>query len=169
MTVVCTFRGYRMIAGAAALIALLVAGGGQARQLANSAAKGEGRGKEAVALKEAYILMAGADHDYDGHRVEAMKRVEEAVKRLDHRIMRDGTNNQKIVATKDEIAAGRAKFIEKQQGKVYEGQALSDLQMREALQLIVKVREAAPLQKQPKVHEHVEEAIKHVEIALKIR
>lgn len=167
MTVIPMLRSYRFVA--AAVVGLLVAGDGQARQTGNKAAKAEVKVKEAVALQDAYILMAGADHDYDGHRVEAMKRVEEAVKRLDRSIMKNGANNQRVVATTEEIAGARAKFIERQQGKVHEGQALSDLQMREALQIIAKVREAAPLQKQPKVREHVDEAIKNVEIALKIR
>lgn len=163
----------RPAALAAVFAGLLFVGDGQSRQPpgkpADKQAKQAVKVQEAVTLKDAYVLIAMADHDYDGHRVKAMGHVEHAIKRLDDSIMKNGTNGQKVIAAQDEIAVARAKFLAKQRGPLPEGQKLSDLQMREALQLIAKVHGASAVQKQPKVHEHVGNAIKQINIALAIR
>src|SRR5436305_464632 len=96
--------------------------------------------KEVNALAEAYVLMAGANHDYDGHRVRSMGKVKEAIHQLDKSILKNGDNGEKLVATKDEIAARRAKFVAEHQGIFHESQAFADLQMREALKLLAQVR-----------------------------
>ena len=73
------------------------------------------------------------------------------------------------MATEEEIATARTAFVAKHQGKLHEGQVHSDVQMREALQLLANVRSTVANQKHAKAKENVSEAIKHVEIALKIR
>src|SRR5207253_9265626 len=113
-------RTFRLAGLTAALFAgLLFAGAGQSGQPSEQAKqKGKQKGKasaevklkESEALKEAYILMAGANHDYDGHRARAMHQVHEAIKILDTSILKDGTNGEKVVALEEEIAAARAKF-----------------------------------------------------------
>jgi len=160
---------------AAAFIGLLAADPGPAGQPAGKgaakaaakAAKAEAKVKEVEVLKEAYVLMAMGNHDYDGHRVKAMAQVEDAIKILDNSILKDGTNGQKVVANDEEIATAKAAFIAKHQGVDHTSQAFSDLQMREAQQLLNNVHET--LTKQPKVRGHVGNAIKHTETALKIR
>jgi cytochrome c556 len=169
MTFVPAFRSCRFIVAAAALAGLLVAGDGQTRQPGNKAAKAQAKIQEMADLKTAYILMAMGDHDYDGHRVKAMGQVEEAIKKLDHTVMKDGTNGQKVVALDEEIGTARAAFIAKHQGKVHEGQWASDLQLKEAREVLMKVKESLPQAKHPKPHEHIQNAIKQVDIALSKR
>jgi hypothetical protein len=127
------------------------------------------KGKEAENLKLAYIFMAMANHDYEGHRVKAMNQIQAAIERLDASILKNGTANQKVVALKEEIAAARAKFLAQHQAKVHEPQALSDLQMREAHRLIQNIAPGLAALKQPVVTKHVKEALRQIEIALKIR
>jgi hypothetical protein len=133
------------------------------------AAQQEVKSKEAEILREAYILMAAANHNYDGHRVKAMHQVEEAVGILDKSIFKKGTNGQRVLALKEDIAAAQAKFIAQHSAKEHEPQALSDLQMREAGAMLLNVRGALEKNQQGKVLHHVDEAIKQVNIALKIR
>jgi hypothetical protein len=161
-----TMSLFRIDAPAALLAGLLFTSIGQSGPPGKSA---EVKVQEAAALKDAYILMAMGDHDYDGHRVKAMHHVAETIKLLDHSVMKNGNKGEKIVATEEEISTARAAYIAKHEGKKHEGQAQSDAQMREALQLLGKVREAVAQHKHPKVKENVGEAIKHVEIALKVR
>lgn len=157
---------FQLAVPAALLAGLMFTGAGQSRSEPQSPAA---KVQEVNVLKNAYVLLAMGDHDYDGHRVKAMHAVEEAIKKLDHSIMKDGTNGQKVVATEDEIKTARAAYHARQQGKVHEGQAMSDLQMREAGQLLAKVHESLPAKKHAKAKEHVGHAIKEVEIALSKR
>ncbi len=153
----------RFAVPAALVVGLILANADQSRSEPQSPAV---KVQEVSVLKNAYILMAMGDHDYDGHRVKAMHQVEEAIKKLDHSIMKDGSKGQKVVATDDEIKAARAEFHARQQGKVHEGQEMSDLQMREAGQLLAKVHESLTAKKHAKVKEHVNKAVKEVEVAL---
>jgi len=162
----------------AVLTLLLFASTGSSRQLGEQGkqkgkqkakATTEVKLKESEALKEAFILMAGANHDYDGHRAKAMHQVEEAIKSLDTSILKNGSNGEKIVALEEEITAARARFAAKRSVPVHEVQQLSDLQMREAHRLLVEVHGAMAQRNQPKVREHVDNAVIQVETALKIR
>ncbi len=125
--------------------------------------------KEAEVLRAAYILMAGANHNYEGHRVKAMREVHAAVSILDRGILKSGTDGQKMVALQEDIIAARAKFLAKHAAKVHEPQALSDLQMREAHRLLVELRGVLGRNKQPKVLHHVDRAIREIQLALKSR
>jgi hypothetical protein len=109
---------------------------------------------EARALVQAFALLAGANHDYDGHRAKAMGAVEAAVKALDG-------NAAKAVAAIRQAA--------KQAGVVHEKQADSDAQLQEAAQALGDVRGTFVKNKQPKVLGHVDAALKEIGIALKIR
>src|SRR5262249_28174600 len=141
----------------------------QAQKAAEKAAKQEVKLKEAMFLKEAYILMAMANHDYQGHRAKAMHQVEAAVKILDGSIMKNGTNGQKVVAHQQDIDAAQAAFIAKHQGKVHEPQALSDLQMKQALQLVINVEKAvAKLKQKDGVLGHLKNAIQQTPTARKV-
>jgi hypothetical protein len=163
--------------GLALLAGLLCAGAGESRAQpgkravpkAQEAAKQGVKLKESHVLKEAYVLMAMGDHTYDGHRARAMHQVEAAVKMLDESIMHKGTNGQKLLALQSEIAAARTAFLAKHQATVHESQALSDLQMRAALGLLVQVDRALVQQNQSRVRAHVEQAIQEVRVALAIR
>jgi hypothetical protein len=151
---------------AASIVVLAV---GDVRSRADAPKKGNpaSKVKEVNGLAEAYVLMAGANHDYDGHRVKSMGKIKEAINQLDKSILKTGDNGEKVVATKDEIASRRAKFVAEHQGVHHESQEFADLQMREALTLLAQVRADLP-KKHGKAHQHVNAAIEQAEIALKI-
>ena len=156
---------FRLVFPAAVLAGLVCPAAGQSGPKAAAAKE-----QEAVTLKNAYVLMAIADHDYDGHRVKAMHEVEEAIKRIDHTLMKDGGKGNQVVVTEDEIATAKAAFKAKHEGKHHEGQGHSDVELREARELLVKVHETlGASKKHPKAHDHVAKAIKDLDVALKIR
>ena len=76
----------RFVAASALFSSLLCASEGQSRPRLNmahpkgsSAATGEVKVKEAEILVAAYVVMAGADHTYDGHRAHSMESVKKAI------------------------------------------------------------------------------------------
>jgi hypothetical protein len=158
-----------------ALLAILtLATAGQAQQKkknpkpsADKAAQQKLMTEEAQALVRAYILLAGADQDYKGHRVKAMGQVQHAIEVLDKSILKNSTKGKKVVALKGDIAAARAKFIAKHSATVHEPQALSDLQMRAAIVIIAKVGDVAAQNKQKRVASHLKQALKQIDLALK--
>jgi hypothetical protein len=94
---------------------------------------------EANLLRQAYSLLASADHDYDGRRAKAMKEVSSAAKSLGVKLRGDG--------------------------KVREDQATSDEQLRAAkasLEQVVTVVGGVGLN-------HIQSAIEHLNVALNIR
>jgi cob(I)alamin adenosyltransferase len=90
-------------------------------------------------LDAAYATLAQADHDYKGHRVRAMKQIEQAVKEL------GGTISGK--------------------GKGHEPQGTSDAQLRAAQELLQQA--SAGLSGKPL--KHVNAAIAQLNTALAIR
>jgi hypothetical protein len=98
---------------------------------------------EAQMLRDAYRILATGDHDYDGHRVRAMHAVEAAGKLLGMDL--DGD-------LKDRTP-----------------QALSDDKMREAEGLINKVLGNAEVKDQKRIVKHLDEAVKQIHTALKIK
>ena len=90
-------------------------------------------------LRQAYVTLSVADHDYKGHRIEAMKQIEAAAKLLNIDLRGDG--------------------------KGHEHQGVSDEQMRAARSLLDQAR--AGLTGRPL--KHVERAIRQIYIGLKIR
>src|ERR1700752_867658 len=90
-------------------------------------------------LIQAYSNLEQADHDYKGHRADAMKQIEAAGKELGINIRGDGRGHEK--------------------------QGVSDEQLRHALELLEQARgelSGKPLR-------HVNDAIKQIHIALKIK
>ena len=90
-------------------------------------------------LRQAYVTLSMADHDYKGHRVEAMKQIEAAAKLLRADIRGDGRGHEK--------------------------QGVSDEQLRIARGML----EQARAELGGKALKHVDRAIKQINIALKIR
>lgn len=99
------------------------------------------QGPEAEKLREAYQIMAWADHDYKGHRAKAMHATEEAGKRFGLDL--------------------------KGEGRGHERQGVSNGQLRHARDLLIEVRDVSVGQK--RVHKHVDEAIKQLGVALNIK
>jgi len=96
--------------------------------------------QEAAVLRNAYILMAAANHNYHGHRGKAMKAIERAVTKLDKGAAAQGNLGQKVLARQNEIQVEVAKFRARHAGKVHTPQAWSDLQVQEAGRLLVRLR-----------------------------
>jgi len=94
---------------------------------------------EAGQLREAYAVLATADHDYKGHRKAAMKQIEDAAKRFGVELRGDGR--------------GR------------EAQQTSDAALRSALGLLTQITGAVKGQGLT----HIEAAIKQLNTALAIK
>jgi hypothetical protein len=129
----------------------------------------EYKGKESEALKTAYVLMAAANGDYDGHRAKAMKHVENAFEGLDANIMKNGTLQQRIKTAQEENAAAKAKILGKNASALHEVQALSDAQMFKGAAIVHVINQAAVFKAQAGVHGHLQKALVEAETALKIR
>ncbi len=90
-------------------------------------------------LRQAYATLAMADHDYKGHRVEAMKQIEAAGRLLGVNLHGDGKSHEK--------------------------QGVSDQQLRVAQGLLQQARPGLT----GKPLHHVDRAIKQITVALSIR
>ena len=132
---------------AAAFISLSLAGEAKAQKAVRPAAAAKAQpetipndGTEAGLLRQAYGLLSQADHDYQGHRIRAMKQIEVAAQHLGVNLRGDG--------------------------KGHEAQATSDGQLRSAQALLVQ---ASGGLKAGNGLAHVKLAIAQLNIALGIR
>jgi hypothetical protein len=100
----------------------------------------DGVGAEVQALRQAYIILSSADHDYDGHRIKAMHQIEDACDILGTDIRGDG--------------------------KGHEPQGASDQQMRQAFQILEQAQTISQSQHQSDVAKHIREAIRQINLAL---
>jgi hypothetical protein len=99
-----------------------------------------GKRPEARMLAHAYAILARGDHDYDGHRVKAMRHVE---------------------------AAGRLLGLDLDGDlKAHEKQVLSDEQMRQARRLLHKLIDTAIIKNQPRVIDELNAATSQIDLAL---
>jgi hypothetical protein len=94
-------------------------------------------------LRQAYVAMSKADHDYDGHRLHAMRDTSEAAKILGETLAGDGHDR--------------------------EAQMTSDEELREAAGLLVRARALAAAHGRLHVVEHIDAARQQISIALNIR
>jgi hypothetical protein len=129
----------------------------------------EMRFEEAQALREAFILLAGANHDYNGHRVHAMGAVKAAIKILDDAVEAQGSAKLKAAAAAGRAATARAEKAAHQARIVHEAQRASDLQLLKAGEMLAQVRDVLARNKQKKVLNHVDSAIHQVTMGLKTR
>jgi len=127
------------------------------------------KGKEADVLTMAYILLAAANHDYDGHRVKAMRQVEEACHILTANILKRGGVDQKIKALQDANAEALANSKAAGAAIIHERQALSDGQLLMADSLIQRVAFFMNASTQPRALGHMANAHREIGIALTIR
>ncbi len=141
----------------------------KAKQAVDKAAEADVKFKEAEALREAYVLLAGANHDYDGHRVKAMGHIKSAVKILDQSVAKNGTAKSKAVSAYEDAVAAAAKRATKQTPTVHELQAVSDAQLKKVAVALAELRPTIVQHKQKNVLTHTDNAIKELDIALKIR
>jgi hypothetical protein len=95
---------------------------------------------EAKMLTHAYQILATGDHDYSGHRVEAMHHVEKAGGFLGVDLIGDLKHHEK--------------------------QALSDEKMRQAQRLLQHLIKTAMIKDQPRVIEQLNAAVAEIDLAL---
>lgn len=98
---------------------------------------------EAKMLRDAYIILATGDHDYNGHRVGAMQQVRSAAELLGLDVAGDA--------------------------KGWKPQVLSDDRLREAKGLILQVLGAAEVKDQKPVVKRLNEAVHQINVALGIK
>ena len=176
-----TIRSLLLLGLAALLAAFACTGRGRAETPKQAAAltkeeermrkmvKENFKGKEAEALKEAYILMVTANRDYDGHKGKALHEVEEACKILDKDILKHASVADKIKTIQEDRAAAAAKSLSKGDAAVHEAQVFSDTQVLKAGLMLEEVAVALAATKQKGPLGHVEGAIKELRIVLKTR
>jgi len=93
-------------------------------------------------MAHAYYLLKAANSDYGGHRVNAMKELQEAGKALDLRLKGDASKGER--------------------------QWKSDKQLEEARRLLREARDKLERQDRDRVAAHVDQAIKEIDRALKV-
>lgn len=98
---------------------------------------------EAEMLHRAYRILATGDHDYKGHRIEAMHQVKKAADLLGYDLGGDDQYREK--------------------------QVLSDDKMHEARDLLHHVLDAAEVKGQKKISKHIDNAIGEIDAALATR
>ena len=98
---------------------------------------------EARLLRDAYIILAAGNHNYNGHREGAMQQVRAAADSLGLDLRGDGSNLQP--------------------------QPLSNEKLREAKDLILRVRESAWVKRQGKIFIQLSEAVHQINDALGIK
>jgi hypothetical protein len=125
--------------------------------------------EEAQMLREAFILLAGGNHDYNGHRAKAMAAVKSAVHILDEGVMKHGSPQMKSTTRAGNAVVASASSAARNTPQLHERQPVSDAQLRKAELLLAQVRATLARNNQSQVLRHVETAIKEIAIALKIR
>lgn len=143
---------------------LLKARGKQADPiLVNTAAQ------QAEALKKAFVALAMANHDYNGHRARAMESVRAAYKELDKVINKRGTALQKAKSQQEDALAAAAKQAAKQAPPVHENQVFSDNQLLQAADILIQLSVVYTQQQQQKLLGHVSNSLNEITVALQIR
>jgi hypothetical protein len=125
--------------------------------------------QEAAALRKAFVALAGANHDYDGHRWKAMHAVKAALFDLDEFVLKHGGAKLKAATWQGRAAVAKAEMAARWAPNVHEPQAASDAQLAQAAQLLAHVRPTLVANKQHHVLGHVDKAIREIMDALKVR
>lgn len=164
----------RTIAPLAAAVLVLALGGEATAQKGKPpavppAAKAELHLRESRVLTQAWVWLELANANYDGHRAKAMRELEAAVRGLNSSLAKNGTAQQKGIATADAIAAARVKFLREHAPGVINPQALSDLYLKQAGTILLQLRPALIQLNQPKVLKRVDAAAREIASALRVR
>ena len=138
-----------------------------------STANANGHTAAIEALHQAHTLVAGANHDYDGHRAKAEHMISQALHELGHQHRASGSNTmgQKGSVTtatgKKGASTTGIKGVVGQGQANKEPQAQSDEQLQKAIQLLSGLKSQLPTTH--KAAAHVQSAIGELNAALKIR
>lgn len=139
--------------------------------------KGKGRpgqgGKvqfeEAKALRQAFLQLAAANHDYDGHRVKAMGAIKQALGMLDGFVLKHGNRQLQEATRGGQAAIAQAEQAAGLSRPLNEPQAVSDAALRRAAAILGQVRPILVQRNQRNVLGQVDTARREIRIALGIR
>jgi len=98
------------------------------------------KGSEVSMLQDAYVLLSQANHDYNGHRAQAMKSIHKGALLL--------------------------KVNLQAKADVHEDQGSSDAQLEKAQKILKQARTFAATKNQKKLVKHLDAAIGHLSTAL---
>ena len=126
---------------------------------------------EIATLRSAKKLLEEANHDYQGHRAKAVHAIHQAIGEIEHHGAKTGvkqtTANPAAAVAKANVRAATAKT--NKTPAVHESQINSDVQLRAAQELLVKVQSELATGKHPKAIAHVQLALQELQIALQIK
>ena len=157
------------VRSSAVVLAVVLAAGGAAAQTPKQVQKAELLLRESRALTTAWVYLELANANYGGHRGKAMKELEAAVRSLNAGVAKNGTAQQKAVATSDDIAAARVKFLREHAPGVTNPQVLSNLYLKQAGVILLQLRPKIIQLKQPRILKRVDTALKHIALAQKVK
>lgn len=127
---------------------------------------------EIATLRSAKKLLEEANHDYKGHRAKAVSAIHKAIVEIEHHGVKTGV---KQTAANPAAAAAKAnaRAVAAANGSktpaVHESQVNSDVQLRAAQELLVKVQSELSTGKHPKALAHVQLALQELQVALQIK
>ncbi len=122
---------------------------------------------QAEALRQAFILLAWANHDYDGYRHKAMNQVQAAVHLLDADIMKNGDALEKAKEAVQKKVVNAVKMDLDALPDIHEIQLASDLLLKTSREWLHLVHHSLEKDK-PGAAEHVHKAIVQIDAALKL-
>jgi hypothetical protein len=134
-------RSQFSISRSALFVAMLILSCGLSARAADSTPPDDN--SELGLLKRTYHILKIADHDYDGHRVKAMRSIENACDQLGENIRGDGKDK--------------------------EAQSVSDAQLRQAQKWLLQAHTMASEQKQKDVVVHLDKAVNELALALGVK
>jgi hypothetical protein len=123
---------------------------------------------QADTLRKAFLELAGAKHDYDGHRVKAMYAVKAALGPLDEHVLKHGTPEMKLKTKEGQAAVAAAEKADRDTPKIKERQQVSDNLLLRARMRLLEVRPHLGRTKQNNVLPHMDTAVREIHVALKI-
>jgi hypothetical protein len=140
----------------------------EARKKAQEAALVALHYEAAKDLREAYIVLASANHNYGGHDGKAGDQVLEAVKILDKFVLRKGNAAQKTATNKENAAVAAAKAAAARAAAVNQPQIDSDAKLVLVSDALTKISVALAANNVKGPHQgHVNKAIREITEALK--
>lgn len=116
-------------------------------------------------LRQAHRLLVEADHDYDGHRARAAEEVHKAIRELEGKKHHPPKVQPGSTPVAPVVTSRPPKL---KQAPVHEAQVSSDIQLREALTIVLGAQ-AEVNSHHPKAAANVAAAIKEINTALKIK
>jgi hypothetical protein len=127
------------------------------------------KAQQANVLVSAYVLLASANHDYQGHRVKAMTKIEHASNILQADMLKQASVQDKIKAIQDANTEAQAKNLNKQDPAITEPQAASDAQLLLAGAMLQAVSNYVDDTKQKTLKTHLKDAHAEITSALTVR